>query len=87
MSSTWTSLSSGWDFVLLSLGVVRTLRAPACGDCQSRRKWLLRGAYVLPVLAMIYFAVGPHQVPVGQSDPLRSAALFVAVISLLVLLR
>ncbi|QDE92055.1 hypothetical protein BHS06_25460 [Myxococcus xanthus] len=78
--------SSGWDFVVVSWGVVRTLRAPACGSCRSRRKWLLRGAYMLPVLALLYVLPGPWS-PVGQPDPIRTAAFFIGVLSFLGLLR
>ncbi|WIG96740.1 hypothetical protein [Myxococcus sp. SDU36] len=80
------SASSGWDFVLVSWGVSRTLRAPACGSCRSRRKWLFRGALTLPALAMIYVLPGPWS-PAGQPDPLRTVSFIVAVSSFVVLRR
>ncbi len=78
--------SSGWNFIFVSWGVSRTLRAPACERCQSRRKWLFRGAFALPAVSMLYVLPGPWSPP-GQPDPIRTVAFIVAVSSFLGLIR
>lgn len=79
--------STGLDLIVVGFAVTRTLIAPACRACKTRRILLPFAAYAAPILAVLYCIFGPQLAPEGENDPLKLACLAFAVLSALGLMR